>query len=133
MDSSTLLYSLVLTLSGVVAGWTLQILTSEIKERREIRRSVSMTAATCLGRLKKMQMARQNSDDQVFMDEKKHLGQDSDRFLQASSRRSKIDQKEMSIYDDLCVLLIGVPKEEAIDDQISSLIIGVQDLIIYAA
>ena len=133
MESSTLIYSLILALSGVVAGWLLQLLTSEIQERREVRRSASMAAATCLGRLKKMLMAKQNGDNRIFDDEKHHLGHDSDRFLQALSRRSKIKQSEMKIYEELCKLLIGVEKEEVIIDQITALIDDVKELIIYAA
>ena len=106
--------------------------TSEVRERREIRRSVSMAAATCFGRLKKMQMARQNSDNKIFMNEKYQVGHDSDRFLQALSRRSKIKPKEMSIYENLGALLIGVPKEDALDSFISALIEEVQTIIIYA-
>ena len=133
MDASTLLYSLILALSGVVVGWLLQLLTSEIRERREIRRSVSMAAAGCLGRLKKMQMASQKGNDQIFNDEIHHLGHDSDRYLQALSRRSKIKQNEMKIYEGLSELLVGMEKEEMIVDQLSKLVDEVKELIIYAA
>lgn len=133
MDASTLLYSLILALSGVVVGWLLQLLTSEIKERREIHRSVSMAAAAIFGRLMKMLMAKQKGDNQIFNDEKYHLGQDSDRFLQAISRRSKIKQGEMKIYEELSALLIGVEPEEFIVDQIIKLVEDVKQLIIYAA
>ena len=125
--------SLVLALSGVIVGWFLQLLTSEIRERREIRRSVSMAAARCLGRLKKMLLAKQNGDNQIFLDEKKHLGHDSDNFLQALSRRSKIKKDEMKIYDGLSALLIGLTKTEPIEDQITRLINDVKEMILYAA
>jgi hypothetical protein len=133
MDASTLLNSLIFALSGVVVGWLLQLLTSEIKERREIHRSVSMAAAAIFGRLKKMLMAKQKGDNQIFNDEKYHLGQDSDRFLQALSRRNKIKQGEMKIYEELSALLIGIEPEEYIVDQITKLIEDVKQLIIYAA
>ena len=133
MDASTLLNSLIFALSGVVVGWLLQLLTSEIKERREIHRSVSMAAAAIFGRLKKMLMAKQKGDNQIFNDEKYHLGQDSDRFLQAISRRSKIKLGEMEIYEELSALLIGVEPEEFIVDRITKLIEDVKQLIIYAA
>ena len=133
MDARSLLLSLVLALSGVIVGWFLQLLTSEIREKREIRRSVSMAAARCLGRLKKMLLARQNGLNQIFLDEKNLLGHDSDVFLQALSRRSKINKNEMKIYDGLSALLIGVKKEQPIDDQISKLIDSVKELILYAA
>jgi hypothetical protein len=133
MDSKTLLFSLILTLSGVVIGWLLQVITTEIRERREIQRTVSKAAAACLARLKKMQIARENSKDQVFLDEKNHLGQDSDDLLQALARRSKIKNDELKIYEDLGELLIGVPEDNKIDGQISKLIEGLQKMIIYAA
>jgi hypothetical protein len=107
--------------------------TSEIKERREIHRSVSMAAAAIFGRLKKMLMAKQKGDNQIYNDEKYHLGQDSDRFLQALSRRNKIKQGEMKIYEELSALLIGIEPEEYIVDQITKLIEDVKQLIIYAA
>jgi len=133
MDASTLLYSLILALSGVVVGWLLQLLTSEYKERREIHRSVSMAAAACLGRLKKMLMAKQKGNNRIFDDEMHHLGHDSDRYLQAVSRRSKIKMDEMQIYERLSGLLIGVEKEELIVDQITNLMEDVRGMIIYAA
>lgn len=132
MDARTLLFSLILTLAGVVIGWFLQVITTEIRERREIRRSVS-TAAACLARLKKMQIARENSKNQVFLDEKAHLGHDSDKFLQALSHRSKIENDELEIYENIAELLIGVPKEDYINEHISKLIKSLQELIIYAA
>ena len=133
MDARTLLFSLILTLAGVVIGWFLQVITTEIRERREIRRSVSTAAAACLARLKKMQIARENSKNQVFLDEKSHLGHDSDKFLQALSRRSKIENDELKIYENIAELLIGVPKEDYINEHISKLIKSLQELIIYAA
>jgi len=133
MDARTLLFSLILTLAGVVIGWFLQVITTEIRERREIRRSVSTAAAACLARLKKMQIARENSKNQVFLDEKAHLGHDSDKFLQALSHRSKIENDELEIYENIAELLIGVPKEDYINEHISKLIKSLQELIIYAA
>ena len=133
MDASTILSSLIFALSGVIVGWVLQLLTSEMRERREIRRSVSMAAAACFGRLKKMLMAKQIGDDQVFNDEKYNLGHDADRFLQAITHRSKIKQSEMKIYEDISALLIGVETEESVVDQISKLVEDVKQLIIYAA
>lgn len=80
-----------------------------------------------------MQMARQKSREKIFKDEKMHLAPDADNFLQALSRRSEIDQKEMTIYNKLSSIVIEVTEEESLDDHISNLIDDVQDLIIYAA
>lgn len=77
-----------------------------------------------------MQIARQHSNNQVFLDEKAHLGYDSDRFLQALSRRRRIRTKEMSIYENMGALLIGVPKEDALDGHISMFIVDVQEMIV---
>ena len=133
MDTKTLLFSLILTLAGVVIGWLLQVITSEIRERREIQRAVSSAAATCLARLKKMQIAREYSKAQVFQDEKSHLGPDSDDLIQALSRRAKIMKDELGIYEKIGELLIGVQEDNEIDEHISKLIQGLQKMIIYAA
>jgi chaperonin cofactor prefoldin len=133
MDTKTLLYSLILTLAGVVIGWLLQVITTEIRERREIQRAVSSAAASCLARLKKMQIAREYSKAQIFQDEKYHLGADSDDLLQALSRRSKIMNDELGIYEDIGELLVEVPEEDKIDEHISQLIQGLQKMIIFAA
>jgi uncharacterized membrane protein YheB (UPF0754 family) len=129
MDITTLFYAL----GGVVVGWMLQVITAEIRERREIRRAVSTSAAKCLARLKKMEMARLKSKDSVFIDEKGHLGSDSDEFLQAIARRSKISDHEMSIYKRISELLIGVIEEDSIDKCITELIDDVQHKITYSA
>jgi hypothetical protein len=133
MEASQLIGSLALTLAGVLTGWLLQMLSSEWRERREVRRSASTAAATCLGRLKKMQIARDHSRDQVFADERAFLGSDADRFLQAVSRRQAINRGEISIFERMGALLVGVPTEDEIDDYITALIEDLQGIIVYGA
>ena len=68
-----------------------------------------------------MQMARDKGKGSIFEDEREKLGGDSDRFLQAISRRSVRRKAEFAVYGGMGEILMQIVPDDRMDRHLAEL------------
>ena len=106
---------------ALITSW-LSTNANQSEKQREIMREISSSSTVCLGRLLKIEMARETNAETIINDEMWHLGSDSDRYLNAISKTPDLAESEIQIYQRLARLLVGEVKMNEIDNHIGNLI-----------
>lgn len=102
----------ILPLVGVIIGWFLNVLNSFFTENREARKNLKKTVLRCRDRLKAIKEASNSGIEKTFKNEKHHLGDEKNEYLNAMAAYKFEIEERLDISGQLQKILIS----ENLDD-----------------